>query len=111
MHKTICNRSLDSNIFIIVATVPTGLQTGAKVLQMHISGGGGTACLQPKSKVTFKLASQDVIKTLAADFKFKYFHYSGQCAHRVAILCKSAANAHFRGWGDSLLATQKKCNI
>ena len=32
---------LDLNTFIIVATVPTGLQTCAKVLQMHLSGGGG----------------------------------------------------------------------
>ena len=48
---------LDLNIFIIVATVPTGLQTCAKVLQMHFSGGGGTPWLQPKSNVTFKLAS------------------------------------------------------
>ena len=87
--------------------MPTGLQTGAKVLQMHISGGGGTACLQPKSNVTFKLASKDVFKTLAADFKFKYFHYSGHCAHRLANLCKSAANAPFRGWGDTLDAMQK----
>ena len=98
---------LNLNIFIIVATVPTGLQTGAKVLQMHISGGGGTACLQPKSNVTFKLASLNVSKFLAADFGFKYFYYSGHCAHRVANLCKSAANANFRGWVDSLLATQK----
>ena len=48
---------LDLNIFIIVATVPTGLQTCAKRLQMHLSGGGGTPCLQPKSNETFKLAS------------------------------------------------------
>ena len=48
------------NIVIIVATVPTGLQTGAKVLQMHTSGGGGTPWMQPKSNVTFKLASHDV---------------------------------------------------
>ena len=48
---------LDLNIFIIVATVPTGLQTCAKVLQMHLSGGEGTPWLQPKSNVTFKLAS------------------------------------------------------
>ena len=33
---------LDLNISIIVATVPTGLQTCAKRLQMHLSGGGGT---------------------------------------------------------------------
>ena len=47
---------LDSNIFIIVATVPTGLQICAKLLQMHLSGGGGTPWLQPKSYVKFKLA-------------------------------------------------------
>ena len=41
------------NIFIIVATVPTGLQTCAKVLQMHLSGGGGTPWMQPKSNVNF----------------------------------------------------------
>ena len=53
---------MDLNIFIIVATVPTGLQTCAKVLQMHLSGGGGTPWLQPKSNVTFKLASTSCIK-------------------------------------------------
>ena len=45
---------LEINLFIIVATGSTGLQTCAKVLQMQISGGGGTACLQPKSSVTSK---------------------------------------------------------
>ena len=99
---------LDLNIFIIVATVPTGLQTCAKVLQMHLSGGGGTPWLQPKSNVTFKLASNQLYLSFgSADFGFKYFHYSGHCAHRVANLCKSAANAPFRGWGDTLVATQK----
>ena len=44
---------LDRNIFIIVATVPTGLQSCAKLLQIHLSGGGGTPWLQPKSYVTF----------------------------------------------------------
>ena len=38
--------------FIIVALVPTGLQTCAKVLQMHLSESGGTPWLQAKSKVT-----------------------------------------------------------
>ena len=47
---------LDLNIFIIVPTVLTGLQTCAKVLQMHLSGGGGTPNLQPKSNVTFFIA-------------------------------------------------------
>ena len=153
------------NIFIIAATVPTGLQTGAKVgqiqtsggggtpwlqpksnvtlklaspqlfklfsagfgvkyfyysghcahrianlckvLQMHLPGGGGTPWLQPKSKYTFKLSSTYLFEFLADGFEFKYFHYSGHCAHRIANLCKNAANAPFRGWGDTLDATQK----
>ena len=98
---------LDLNIFIIVATVPTGLQTCAKRLQMHLSGGGGTPWLQPKSNATFKLVLTQLLMFWNASFGFKYFHYSGHCAHRVANLCKNAANAPFRGWGDTLLATQK----
>ena len=78
-----------------MSTVPTVLQTCAKVLQMHLSGGGGTPRMLPKSGVTFKLASSDVFKFLAAGFEFKYLHYSGHCAHRVANLCKSGANAPF----------------
>ena len=41
---------------IIGATVRTGLQTCAKVLQMHLPGGGGTPWLQPNNNITFKLA-------------------------------------------------------
>ena len=78
---------LDVTIFIIVATVPTGLQTCAKVLQMHRSGGGGTPCLQHKSNVTFKVPSLNIPELFNADFGFKYFHYSRHCAHRVANLC------------------------
>ena len=59
---------LDLNIFIIVANVPTGLQTCAKVLQIQTLGGGGTPCLQPKSNVTFKLSSLYVFNFLAAGF-------------------------------------------
>ena len=44
----------DLNIFIIVATVPTGLQTCAKVLQMHLAGGGGTPWMQPKRNAKFR---------------------------------------------------------
>ena len=98
---------LTLNIFIIVATVPTGLQTCAKMLQMHFSGGGETPWMQPKSNGKIKLASSHLVKFLAGDFDFKYFHYSGHCAHRVANLCKNSANALFRGWGDTLDATQK----
>ena len=101
---------LDLNIFIIVPTVPTGLQTCAKVMQMHLSGGGGTPWLQPKSDVTSKSASATQL-FFTADFVFEYFHYSGHCGHRVANLCKNTANARFRGWGDTLAATQKQCNF
>ena len=59
---------LDSNIFIIVATVPTCLQTCVIVLQMRLSGGRGTPWMQPKSNVAFKLASLDVFNILAAGF-------------------------------------------
>ena len=107
MYSSFLLLILDLHIFIIVATVPTGLQTCAKVLQMHLSGGGGTPWMQPKSNVTFKLASLDVFKFFAINFGFTHFHYSSHCAHRVANLCKSAANAPFRGWGDTLDATQK----
>ena len=41
---------------IIVATVPTGLQTSAKMRQMHFSGGGGTPWMQPTSNGKLKLA-------------------------------------------------------
>ena len=106
MYLRFCNPILDANICIIVVTVPTGLQTCAKVLQMHFSGGGRTPWWKPKRNVTFKLTLIDKIKALEPDFGFKCFHYSGHCAQRVANLCKSAANAHFRGWGPTLVATQ-----
>ena len=59
---------LDLNIFIIVATVPTGLQTCAKMLQMHFSGGGGTPWMQPKSNETLKVYTHPMFNFLAADF-------------------------------------------
>ena len=61
---------LDLKIFIIVATVPTGLQTCAKVLQMHLSRGRWTPWLQPKSNGTFKLASTQLFKILTSGFGF-----------------------------------------
>ena len=54
MYSSLFPLILDVNIFIIVANVPTGLQTYAKVLQMHFSESGGTPWLQPKTNVTFK---------------------------------------------------------
>ena len=98
---------LNLNIFIIVATVPTGLQTCAKMLQMHLSGGGGTLWMQPESNIRFNSASPQLVKFFATDFGFNYFHYSRHCAHRVANLCKTAANAPFGGRGNTLVATQK----
>ena len=74
------------NFFNIVVTVPPGLQTCAKMLQMHLLGSGGTLWLQPKDNGTFKLTSLYVFKFLATDCGFKDFHYSGHCAHRVANL-------------------------
>ena len=74
---------------------------------MHLSGGGGTPWMQPKGNGKLKLASPQLVNFLAADFGFKYFHYSGPCAHRFANLLKNAANAPFKGWGDTLDATQK----
>ena len=90
-----------------MAAVPTGMQTCAKMLQMHVSRGGVTPWMQPKSFGKSEFALCHVLKFLTANFEFKYFHYSGHCAHRVANLCKNAANAPFRGWGDTLYATQK----
>ena len=57
--------------FIIVATVPAGLQTCAKVLQMHLPGGGGTPWLGPKSNTTFKLALYNLFQFLDACTAFK----------------------------------------
>ena len=94
-----------------MATVPTGLQSCVKVLQMHISGGGGTACLQRKSNLSLQLASLDVFKFLAAGFGFKAFHYSGHFAHRVANLCKVAANAVSRGVGGHLGCNPKVTKV
>ena len=67
--------------------MPTGLQTCAKMLQMHLPGGGGTPWLQPKRSVNFKLELYYLLKFLAVAFAFKYFHYSGNCTHSVANLC------------------------
>ena len=69
-----------------MATVPTGLQTCSKVLQIQISGGGGTPWMQPKSNGKLKIASYQLIKFLATDFGSKCIHYSGHCAHRFTNL-------------------------
>ena len=61
---------LYTNIFIMVANVPTGLQTCAKVLQIQTSGGGGKPWMQSKSNVTFKLATPDVLKYLEVDIVY-----------------------------------------
>ena len=63
--------ALYADSLIIVATVPTGLQTCVKVLQMHIPGGGGTPWLQPNNNITFKLASHYLCEFLNTCFVFK----------------------------------------
>ena len=99
------------NIFIIVGTVPTGLQTCAKVLQMHLSRVGGTPWLQPKSNATFKLNSRQLLYIFFADVDFKYFHYSGHRAHRFAILCKNYCKCTFQGVGGHLGCNPKVINL
>ena len=64
MHLNFRLHPLDLKIYIIVATVPTGLQTCAKVLQMHLSGVVGTPWSQLKSNVTFELASTQLFRNL-----------------------------------------------
>ena len=59
---------LYADSLIIVATVPTGLQTCAKVLRMHHPGGGGTPWLQPYKHITFKLASHYLFEFLDIGF-------------------------------------------
>ena len=58
------------SILTIVATVPTGLQTCAKVLQMHLPGGGGTTWLKSKSNINFVKELFYILKLLAAGFVF-----------------------------------------
>ena len=47
--------------FIIVATVPTGLQTCAKMLQMRFLGGGGTPWMQSKSNIKFLISLTSIV--------------------------------------------------
>ena len=101
--------TLDLNKFIIVAIVPTGLQTCAKMVQMHLSWGGGTPWMQPKSNVTFKLASLNVLKFLAAVFGFKALHYSGHCAAGLQT-CAKVVQMNF-SWGGGTPWMQPNNNI
>ena len=98
---------LDLNIFIIVATVPTGLHTCAKVLQMHLSGGGGTPWLQPKSNVTFELVSCKLSKVFAADLDLKIFIIVATVPTGLQTCAKVLQMHEMRGWGNTLDATQK----
>ena len=84
----------------MVATVPTGLQTCAKLLQMHLSGGGGTPWLKPKSNVTFESAPTQLLMIFFVDFGFKYCHYSGNCAHRLQT-CAKVLQMHLSGGGGT----------
>ena len=84
----------------MVATVPTGLHTCAKLLQMHLSGGGRTPWLQPKSNVTFELASIKLLKIFTADCGFKYFHYSGTVPTGLQT-CAKLPQMHLSGGGGT----------
>ena len=53
-----------------MATVPTGLQTCAKMLQIHLSGGAGTPWMQLKSNRKFIIALPQLLKFLIAEFGF-----------------------------------------
>ena len=76
---------------------------------MHLSGSEGTPWMQAKSNLTFNLGCFDVFMFFATDFGFKACHYSGHCAHRVANLCKSAANASSGSEGTPWM--QPKSNV
>ena len=91
-----------------MATVPIVLQTYAKVLHMHLTGGGRSTWLQSKSSQSFIAAEPNQIKIKYSEYPFERFYYSCHCAHRVASLRKSAANAISRGWQVTLVAIQKK---
>ena len=52
----------------MVATVPIGLQTCAKVLQIHPPGVGKTPWLQPKSNKPFKFVLKFLFESLSAGF-------------------------------------------
>ena len=70
MYFRFCNPILDLNIFIILATVPTELQTCAKVLQMHLSGGGGHLACNRKVMKLLKKTHAICLSFLAAAFGF-----------------------------------------
>ena len=61
MYLSFYTLIVDLNILIKVSTVPAGLQTCAKLMQMQLSGSVGTPLMQPKSNLTFKLAYLDVL--------------------------------------------------
>ena len=91
-----------------MATVPTGLQTCTKVPQMQHSGGGGTPWMQPKRNVTFKSASLRCIQVFNLQvLDLNIFVTVATVPTGLQELGKSAANAPFRGWGDTLDATTK----
>ena len=83
-----------------MAAVPTGMQTCAKMLQMHVSRGGVTPWMQPKSYGNNKLASYHIVKFLAANFGFKYFHYSGHWPTGLQT-CARMLQMHVLGGGGT----------
>ena len=53
-----------------MASIPTWLQTCAKVLQMLLPGGGGPPWLQPKRNQGFELVQPSLWQLMAAGFAF-----------------------------------------
>ena len=97
------------NISIIVATVPTELQTGGKALQIHLSGGGGTPWVQPKSNVTFKLVCFNVLRFLVTIFGFKYFIIVATVPTALQT-CAKVLQIHISGGGGTP-RMQPKSNV
>ena len=89
-----------------MATVVTGLQTCAKTLQMHVSWGGGTSWLQPKSNVTFKLALPQLFKILAADFSLNIFIIVPTVPTGLQT-CAKLCKCTFQGLGGHLAINPK----
>ena len=83
-----------------MATVPTGLQICVKVLtNASLQGVEWPPWLQPEMNVTFKLASLNVLKFMAASFGFEYFHYSGPLCPQGCKLCVKVLQMPFTGGG------------
>ena len=92
---------MDLNIFILVVTVSTGLQTCAKMLQMHLSGGGGTPWRQPKSIGNFKLALYKLVKLWVLILYLNIFILVATVSTGLQT-CAKMLQMHFSGSGGTI---------